>query len=297
MINPSSAVFRPDFAKRQRSLGDERPPERITAHYLLERKLSQRLRDAPREARSQVYTEVYAALFASLPDHPQRTRPMAATRVEAQLQRIARELGSQSAFLEIGCGDAALAFAAAAKVNAAYGVDVTDALIDHQSAPPNFRFIRTSGINIPLPDDAIDFAYSDQLMEHLHPDDASDQLQEIRRVLRPGGRYMCITPSRVTGPHDISSYFDYEATGLHLKEYDYGELRSLFAAAGFREFRCRNWVHGHEVNFSYPVLRALERCLLLLPGRLRDRLTHLGPLETILGLNVIATKGLCRCFR
>jgi SAM-dependent methyltransferase len=40
-------------------------------------------------------------------------------------------------------------------------------------------------------------------MEHLHVEDAEAQLQEIHRVLRPGGHYVCTTPSVITGPHDI----------------------------------------------------------------------------------------------
>jgi hypothetical protein len=30
---------------------------------------------------------------------------------------------------------------------------------------------------------------------------------EINRILKPGGQYLCATPSRVTGPHDISVFF------------------------------------------------------------------------------------------
>jgi hypothetical protein len=32
-------------------------------------------------------------------------------------------------------------------------------------------------------------------MEHLHPEDAFEQLRNIIRALAPGGRYVCITPT------------------------------------------------------------------------------------------------------
>jgi SAM-dependent methyltransferase len=258
---------------------------------VLERELSDRLRSASRTARSLVYTEVYRELYASLPDHPQRCPNIErSARVDGQLRRIAGQLRPQSVFLEIGCGDAALGFAVAGQVRTAYGVDVTEALIDFGAAPPNFRFLLTGGVEIPLPAEAVDFAYSNQLLEHLHPDDAAGQLREVYRVLKPGGRYMCITPSRVTGPHDISCYFDYEATCLHLREYDYGSLRALFRDAGFQQFYCFASIRGRELPLPYAAIRALESSLSSLPAAIRASLTRRSSVQTILGLNVIAAK-------
>jgi SAM-dependent methyltransferase len=289
--NPSPPRLRPDFLSRQQFFGDTRSADRVLAHYVLERELSNRLRRASREARSLVYTEVYRELYALLPDHPQRRpNPNGSARVDGQLYRIAGRLQPQSVFLEIGCGDAALGFAVARQVRTAYGVDVTDALIDFAAAPRNFRFLCTGGVEIPLPAEAVDFAYSNQLLEHLHPDDAADQLREVYRVLKPGGRYMCITPSRVTGPHDISCYFDYEATCLHLREYDYGSLCALFRDAGFQHFSCSASIRGRELRLPYAAIRALESSLLSLPAPIRARLTRHSSAQTVLGLNVIAAK-------
>ena len=61
-------------------------------------------------------------------------------------------------------------------------------------------------------------------MEHLHPDDALEQLQNIYSALVPGGIYLCITPNRLSGPQDVSRDFDMVATGFHLKEYTISEL-------------------------------------------------------------------------
>lgn len=283
--------LRPDFASRRHTYGDPRTAERVLAHYLVERRLSDRLRSAPPESRSTVYGEVYHELFAALPDHPQHRAATAdRQRIDAQLRRLGGHLRPGATFLEIGCGDAALATAAAPHVGIAYGLDVTDALIDFAAAPANFRFLRTPGVAIPLPDGSVDFAYSNQLMEHLHPDDAADQLAEVYRVLKPGGCYLCVTPSRVSGPHDISCYFDYQATGLHLREYDYGALRRLCRRAGFRRLACSAVVRGRDIRLPYPALRAAEMALLLLPARLRAAVTGAAPVQAILGLNVVAAK-------
>jgi hypothetical protein len=80
----------------------------------------------------------------------------------------------------------------------------------------------------------VDLAYSNQVIEHLHPDDAAEQLSNILAVLKQGGRYICITPSRLDGPHDVSRFFDDTATCFHLKEYTHSELRNLFLRVGFQ---------------------------------------------------------------
>jgi SAM-dependent methyltransferase len=284
--------LRPDFAKIQRRLSETRTPERLVAHYALERKLSDRLRRASREARRTVYTEVYSELVASLPDHPYHcaSRASAVERLDAQLKRIGSYLLPGSAFLEIGCGDAALAFAAAPRTSIAYAVDVTDALIDFANAPVNFRFLQTNGVEIPLATASIDLAYSNQLMEHLHTADAADQLEEVHRILKPGGCYICITPSRLTGPHDISCYFDYEATCFHLREYDYGALRDLFQDAGFTEFRCYVSARGKQIRIPYPLMRTFELIFLALPRQLRVSLTRTRAVSYAMGLNVVGVK-------
>ncbi|MBY0395940.1 MAG: hypothetical protein K2X91_05630, partial [Thermoleophilia bacterium] len=47
-----------------------RPREQVLAHYLLERSLSDRLREADRDERRRLYGVVYDELFRSLPHHP-----------------------------------------------------------------------------------------------------------------------------------------------------------------------------------------------------------------------------------
>lgn len=234
-----------------------------------------------------MYTEVYSKLFDSVPDHPQKTRP----RVDGakQLPVILRYVTPHSAFLEVGGGDGALAIAVSPHVQLSYCLDVTDALIP-STAPENFRFVKTPGVEIALPDASIDFAYSNQLMEHLHPDDAADQLAEIRRVLKPNGMYLCTTPSRVTGPHDVSCYFSYEAEGFHLREYDYGSLRRVFRQAGFRHAKIVLVAKGRRFRAPYWALRPLEMSVLAMPPKLRAKLTSNVIASGIFGLNMIGVK-------
>jgi SAM-dependent methyltransferase len=42
-----------------------------------------------------------------------------------------------------------------------------------------------------------DYVVSTSMVEHLHPDDFEPHLREVRRVLKPGGRYLIWCPNRL----------------------------------------------------------------------------------------------------
>jgi ubiquinone/menaquinone biosynthesis C-methylase UbiE len=283
-----STRLKPDYAAIQRRYGDSRTPERLVAHYKLERRLADRLRVSSQGERSSLYGEVYSNLFDSLPDHPQKTSIRApARRVADRVRLLGPLLTPNAVYLEVGCGNAALPFALSSIAGEVLGLDVTDVLIDYASAPLNFRFVKTEGVDIPLADNSVDFAHSDQLMEHIHTEDAVPQLREISRILKPGGQYLCATPSRVTGPHDISVFFDEVATGFHMREYDYRSLRDLFLSTGFSHV-CFPLV-ARGIRFAtppYQVLRGIELALQAAPARLRRSRVA----EVIMGVTALATK-------
>lgn len=287
----SRAMLRRDYRKVQEFRGDRRPPERLCAHFTLEQALAQRLTAARPEHRAGKYTEIYDELFRSLPDHPQHAKRMHPNgrSVIHQIQCISPFLRADATFLEIGCGDAALSFSVAASVGRVIGVDVQENLIDFDKAPRNFQFIEpVGGITFPLPTSSIDLAFSDQLLEHLHPDDALAQLREVVRVLRPGGLYICSTPNAVTGPHDISMYFGYVAAGLHLKEYSYLELGNLLRMAGFKSVSFQLHIRKWRAAPPSLVLLALERMLVRCPRGLRSRMARTRLMERIMGIHAIA---------
>jgi SAM-dependent methyltransferase len=262
----------------------------LRAHYELELRLARRLMTAPRAERHGIYGAVYAELFAAVPDHPQRARRQTDERghVDGQLRELRRHLGNAKAFLEIGAGDCRLAFAVCARVGRVVAVDVCDQLVDFAHAPENFCFALSDGTSIPVLSGSIDVAYSNQLMEHLHPEDALEQLANIYRALKPGGVYHCITPSRISGPHDISVYFDSAARGLHLKEYSYRDLTELFGRAGFRRVAYRVPRLGGAV--PRPLLFALEALLEGIGGPWRPALCQNALASRLLGIHALAYK-------
>lgn len=291
MVSASSVQVRPDFERLRRARSETRPLERLTAHYTLEAALSQRLMKSAREDRSALYGQVYGQLFDELPDHPQRTgrKAVRAELIAAQLALLRPFLTKDSIYVEIGCGDAILTKQVAAYVRSAVGVDVTEQLLEGDP-PDSFAFALSDGINLPFPDGMADLVYSNQLMEHLHPEDAAAQLAEIVRILKPGGQYICVTPNRLTGPHDISVYFGYEPKGFHLREYDHRSLAGLFRAAGFRQVAALVSAKGHRSQLPIGVIGLAEAVVEALPAALRSRLVSSRVAINLAGVTLLGRK-------
>ena len=272
----------------------QRAPDQIREHYEVERQLAHRLRNSTCEERKTLYTSLYDELFRNVPHHPQLTIKSSpeesARKVAYELKHLQPFLESDTTFLEIGPGDCALSFEVARIVKTVYAIDVSEEITKNLSRPPNFKLILSDGANISVSAGSVDVAYSNQLMEHLHPDDALKQLHNIYDALAPGGIYMCVTPNRLNGPHDVSKYFDMVATGFHLKEYTITELCHLFQTTGFSKVRV--FVSLKNIRVFLPVLpfNICERMLSALPYSLRKSLASSRPVAKLLGIRLVGTK-------
>jgi SAM-dependent methyltransferase len=279
---------------RDRSEIDVRSPEQIEQHYLVERELADRLRHAPAETRRVLYVSVYEELFARVPQHPMLTRKHSPDATHAavagQLSFLSRFLTPESRFLELGAGDCALSRAVAGRVRQVYALEVSPTITEGPDWPSNFELILSDGASVPLPEGSLDVAYSNQLMEHLHPDDALEQLRNVCRALRPGGVYVCITPHRLSGPHDVSRYFDAAATGFHLVEYTPRELTRLFHRAGFSRVRVYLGGKGHFVGVHSLALDLVERPFGWLHHSLRQELGYWTRFGFLRLIRIVGTK-------
>ncbi len=273
---------------------ETRAPEQLWEQYLIEKDLAMMLRRATKAERGKLYSVVYEELFRRVAHHPQLTNKVSpaqrARHISPQTALLRPWLTPQTTFLEVGAGDCALSLALAEKVAHVYALDVSAAITQTATRPENFTLVLSDGTSIPVPEGHITVAYSNQLMEHLHPDDALDQLANIYRALAPDGVYICLTPNRLTGPHDISRYFDTVATGFHLKEYTCTELIAMFRHVGFRTVhQCLRKGSTH-VRVPGPLARCAEWTIERLPPRLQKRASTTRLVRGLVEICLIARK-------
>jgi SAM-dependent methyltransferase len=222
----------------RRPLPADRSYESVRRHYTVEREIAARLKAAGQQARMEIYNSMYDDLFDQVPDHPRLTRRADEALTERNIRTKARLLKPfirhDATLLEFGAGDCRFSLAMAARFRRVYAVDIADQIGSGVQRPDNFELVVYNGYDLDLPENSIDVAFSDQLIEHLHPDDTARHFSLIHRLLKPGGAYLFRTPHRLTGPHDVSRYFAEQAEGFHLREWTYGELFPLLRDLGYR---------------------------------------------------------------
>jgi SAM-dependent methyltransferase len=272
----------------------ERTKEQLWQQYELEKALARKLHGATKEERQTLYKSAYDEFFRTMRHYPQvvhRSEPSTQEKkLSSQLAVLRHFIRRDTNFLEIGAGDCHLSLKVAGLVKQVYAVEVSEELTKGLAFPSNFKLIITDSCTLNVSPNSVDFAYSYQLMEHLHPDDALDQLVSINDALAPGGRYLCVTPNRLNGPWDISRNFDNVAKGLHLHEYTNSELESKFKQAGFT--RVRAYVRAKGLHLLLPLfpVKMLEFALSSMPGDTGRKVANWYPCRRILGVMLVGTK-------
>lgn len=148
--------------------------------------------------------------------------------------------------LDLGCGTGQLATSLAEHVpqGSVLGIDPAEEMIRVASKRngPNLRFAVGSGDAIPADSASFDFAVSTISFHHWVQPRAS--LEEIARVLAPGGRLFILDFCR---DNPLVAIFDSLARRFqpsHFRIASSDEMRGYLSAAGFREVKIarRRWL-------------------------------------------------------
>jgi SAM-dependent methyltransferase len=274
--------------------GEQRSIEQLREHYVVERELADQLRSAKKEDRRRLYACLYDDLYKRVPHHPQNTRKVdinaQRSSLTGQMKLLQRFIKSDTTFMEIGPGDCSLSKEVAIRAAKVFAVDVSTEITKNTSFPPNLELFLSDGSSIPVPINSVNVAYSYQLMEHLHVEDACEQIRNIHAALVPGGYYICVTPNKLTGPHDISKYFDEVATGFHLKEYLTFELADIFKKLGFSKVKAAVGIRGFYLFLPVSPIRWIETSMMFLPVKLRWQIAKVFPFRSMLGINLVVQK-------
>jgi SAM-dependent methyltransferase len=243
--------------------------EMVALHVETETGYRERLLRTTTEERTRVFEQCYTDLYQRFPWLNDSYESIDRTPEYVAWGQI---IGAppQSVY-EIGSGDAGLA-----RYLVGLGHHVTATEITEERGrvfgPDIARLAwkATDGVHLSryVGQGSFDVAISNQVIEHLHPDDVYTHLREAHMILKSNGRYLMSTPHRHIGPSDIGRVIGANAlVGMHLKEYSYTDIEALAYDAGFARIkavlripgRVRNLLPGFRTSFaSHNYLRYLK---------------------------------------
>lgn len=116
---------------------------------------------------------------------------------------------------------------------------------------PRTCFRRADVADLPLPDGSVDVAVCLHVLEQAT--DPGGALDELRRVLAPGGEVVCATSNRLTSTPGRDRPVD----PSHLREFAPGELYELLAG----RFRFKALLGVHHARWLQPLERLAGRTL------------------------------------
>ena len=209
--------------------------------------------------------------FYETPGVPLSSGPDRARRQARMLAAILQDANGPAVVLDVGCGDgAALAVAAAQNPRHQFaGIDWSaDAL--RQARARGLTVVRgTIETRLPVTDGAADVVIMSELIEHLVDPDGA--LEEVRRVLRPGGALLLSTPN-------LAAWYNRGLLAAGIQPvFSEVSLRAVFGRPG-------SVVAGHLRLFTRRALTEFLtasgfRCVSVAGARYHDVPRPLGPLD------------------
>lgn len=143
--------------------------------------------------------------------------------------------------LDVGCGTGALAIAAKAKAGPSghvSGIDPSPEMIEvarRKAARAGLEMdFRVAAIEeLPFPDGSFDLVLSSLMLHHLPDDVKRVGLAEVRRVLKPGGRFLAV--DLATSGHSFFGHLVAAVTG-HGREHGVSDqVAAMAREAGFAD--------------------------------------------------------------
>jgi SAM-dependent methyltransferase len=265
--------------KLLKPLPENRTYEQVLNHYLVEKAIAEKLKSSNREERKLIYATMYDELFKKVPDHSRiiqrENEQQTQIANKEKLCMVHRFLQPSSIFVEFAPGDCRFAMEVAKYVKITYAIDISDQRGQNNALPDNFNLIIYDGYNLDtIKEKSVDIIFSDQFIEHLHPDDTRLHFELAFKILKPGGKYIFCTPHAFTGPRDISNFFSNRPECFHLKEWTYFELVKLLKELNFSQVRTFRMVKNIPLALPYTFFQICEYLLNPFCQRFKNKLAH-----------------------
>ncbi len=156
---------------------------------------------------------------------------------------FARDFVKGKVTADIGCADGYGTQYLADYANEITGVDYSEPTLqiarEKHKTKTNLKFVSGSVPPIPLPDQSVDVVTAFQFIEHIHL--RPQFMQEVKRILKPGGVFLCSTPN---------SKMSIARNPFHVHEYTFAEMEKE-AGPIFSEIELRGVQGSERVNKYY----------------------------------------------
>jgi SAM-dependent methyltransferase len=214
--------------------------EMILRHWELEKELTQELLRSSSENRFKVFENCYSKLYSELKwlnECEKKAIPYSIREHDFQIWKTLIGSPLTQKIYEIGSGKAELISFLARNGYSCVATEITRER-GKKFSEKNVTWRNSDGVHLGdfEAQESYDVVISDQVIEHIHPDDTQEHFRGVHQILDPHGRYIFRVPHRFTGPHDISRVFGRKKTlGMHLREMTFSEIRTLAKNADFRK--------------------------------------------------------------
>ena len=193
---------------------------------------------------------MYDELFSNVPDHPRLKETKITDTDSPTLLFLKEYLNDSSVYVEFGPGDCQFASTVCKYAKKVVAVDISDQRKEGSRFPSNFELIIYDGYDLNMESGSVDVVFSDEFIEHLHPEDVEYHFQLVKRILHDEGLYIFRTPHAYFGPHDISKFFSDEPEGFHLKEWTHSEIEETLKKVNFTSWN-GFWRINSKLNKNY----------------------------------------------
>lgn len=163
--------------------------------------------------------------------------------------------------LDIGSGVGLVDSFLKGKIKNLYGVDVEEGVVEKAKYNnPEVNYSIYNGSKLPFEDNTFDLCFAINVMHHVPPSLWENFLQEMRRVLKPGGLAAVFEHNPLNPLTRLAvarCEFDRDAVLLH-----HGKIKSLFKTAGLKLFEDKFIVF---FPFKAKLFRGIESAIGWLP--------------------------------
>jgi ubiquinone/menaquinone biosynthesis C-methylase UbiE len=153
------------------------------------------------------------------------------------------ELATDAPVIEVGCGDASFTRELAHYSTNVTALDISASQIaDNSRAFPRIKFVQHDVAEpFPFPDNSFEVVWCSEVLEHLF--NPVFAVEEMHRILRPGGRLLVTVPYHGRFKDVLIALFKWDVhfspTNPHIRFYTTKTLSRMVEDAGFRSVRTR----------------------------------------------------------